>query len=88
MQVMGIEEPLPTIMEENYEGEQDDSKFKFEDICEDAPESKIQSVPWLLRVKLFMSVMKAAWSQLGGMVGTVAGGADGADRYGGAGGAA
>ena len=35
-------------------------------MCEEAPESKIQSVPSvLLRVKLFMAAMKAAWSQLG-----------------------
>ena len=60
MQVMGIEEPLPTMMEENCEGEKDDSEFKSEDICEGTPESKIQSVPWLLRVKLFMALMKDA----------------------------
>ena len=56
---MGIEEPSPTIMDEKLEGEQDDSKFKLEDICEDAPESNIQSVPWLLGVKLFMVATKA-----------------------------
>ena len=59
MHVMGIEEPSPTIMDEKCEGEQDDNKFKLEDICEDAPESKIQSVPWLLSVKLFMAATKA-----------------------------
>ena len=60
MQVMGIEEPLPTMMDENCEGEKDDSDIKSEDICEDAPESKLQSIPRLLRVKLFMALMKAA----------------------------
>ena len=48
MHVMGIEEPSPTIMDEKLEGEQDDNKFKLEDICEDAHESNIQSVPWFL----------------------------------------
>jgi hypothetical protein len=50
----------------------------FEDICEEAPESKIQSIPsWLLSVKLFMAARKAAWSQLGGAVD----GAGDADMY-------
>jgi hypothetical protein len=54
------------VMEEKGEEEQADRKFKFEDMCEDAPESKIQSVPSVLfRVKLFMAAIKAAWSQLG-----------------------
>jgi hypothetical protein len=35
-------------------------KFIFEDICEDALESKIQSVHAWFRVKLFMAAMKAA----------------------------
>ena len=64
MQVIGIEEPSPIVIEEKFEGEQADRKFVFEDICEDAPESKIQSVPSLLRVKLFMAAMKAAWPSL------------------------
>ena len=53
-------EPSPMVIVEKTEGKQADSKFIFEDICEDAPESKIQSVPSLLRVKLFMALMKAA----------------------------
>ena len=58
--VIGTEEPSPIVMEENFEGEKADRIFIFEDICEDAPESKIQSIPSLLRVKLFMAVMKVA----------------------------
>ena len=50
---------------EKGEGKQAESKFIFEDICEDAPESKIQSVPSLFSVKLFMTLMKVAWSQDG-----------------------
>ena len=76
---MGIEEPLPTIIEEKWEGEQDDSIFIFEDMWEEAPESKIQSVPWLLSAKLFMAAMKAAWSQVGVEEEWVVGGADGAE---------
>jgi hypothetical protein len=57
------------VMVEKGEEEQADKKSIFEDICEEAPESKIQSVPlWLLSVKLFMAAMKVAWSQLGGVV--------------------
>ena len=57
------------VIEEKGEEEQADRKSIFEDLCEEAPESKIQSVPsWLLSVKLFMAAMKAAWSQLGGAV--------------------
>lgn len=58
-------------------------------MCEEAPESKIQSVPWLLSVKLFIAAMKAAWSQVGAEAGA-GGGADGAEvawGYGSAGGA-
>ena len=66
VQVIGIDEPSPTMMDEDWEREQDDSKFIFEDMWEEAPESKIQSVPWLLSVKLFMEAMKAACSHVGG----------------------
>ena len=58
-------EPSPMVIVEKAEGKQADNKFIFEDICIDAPESKIQSVPASLRVKLFMALMKAAWSQAG-----------------------
>ena len=75
---IGIEDPSPTVMVEKGDGEQADRKSIFEDICEEAPESKIQSVPsWLLSVKLFMAARKAAWSQLGGAVD----GAGDADMY-------
>ena len=60
MQETGIVEPSLMVMEEKEEGKQAYRKIIFEDICEDAPESKIQSVPSLLRVKLFMAAMKAA----------------------------
>ena len=53
------------VIVEKAEGEQADSEFIFEDMCEDVPESKIQSVPSWFRVKLFMALMKAAWSQAG-----------------------
>jgi hypothetical protein len=66
---IGIEDPSPMVMVEKGEEEQADIKSIFEVICEEALESKIQSVPlWLLSVKLFMKVMKAAWSQLGGAI--------------------
>ena len=39
--VIGIEEPSPIVMEEKFEGEKADRIFIFEDICEDAPKSKI-----------------------------------------------
>ena len=66
MHEIGIEDPSPMVMVEKGEEEQADRKSIFEDICEEAPESKIQSVSlWLLIVKLFMTAMKAAWSQLG-----------------------
>jgi hypothetical protein len=56
----GIEEPSPMVTEEKGEEEQADRKIKFEDMCEDAPESKTQFVPLvLLRVKLFIVAMKA-----------------------------
>ena len=48
------------VIVEKAEGKQADNKFIFEDICIDAPESKIQSVPASLRTKLFMALMKAA----------------------------
>jgi hypothetical protein len=60
---MGIDEPSPIVIEERGVEEQSDRKLIFEDMCEDAPKSKIQSVPsLLLRVKLFMAARKAAWS--------------------------
>ena len=43
-QDIGIEEPSPIVIEEKGEEEQTDRKSIF-DMCEDAPESKIQSVP-------------------------------------------
>ena len=36
----GIVEPSPMVIVEKAEGKQAHSKFIFEDICEDAPESK------------------------------------------------
>lgn len=66
MQDIGIEEPSPMVIEEKGDEEQTYRKFILEDICEEAPESKIQSVPsWLLSVKLFIAAIKEAWSQLG-----------------------
>ena len=83
VQDVGIEELSPIVIEEKGEEEQADRKSIFEDMCEDAPESKIQFVPsWLLSVKLFMAAMKTDWSQLGGAVD-----GDGVGMYGSAGGA-
>ena len=68
MHETGMVEPSPMVIVEKAEGKQADNKFIFEDICIDAPESKIQSVPVLpWEEKLFMAWMKAAWSQLGGV---------------------
>jgi hypothetical protein len=45
VQEIGIEDPSPMVIEEKGEEEQADRKSIFEDICEEAPESKIQFVP-------------------------------------------
>jgi hypothetical protein len=42
---IGIEDPSPMVMVEKGEEEQAGRKSIFEDICEEAPESKIQSIP-------------------------------------------
>jgi hypothetical protein len=69
MHETGIDDPSPMVMVEKGDEEQADRKSIFEDLCEEALESKIQSVPSsLLSVKLFMAARKAAWSQLGGAV--------------------
>ena len=66
MHETGMVEPSPMVIVEKAEGKQADNKFIFEDICIDAPESKIQSVPeFPCAAKLFMGGRKAAWSQLG-----------------------
>jgi hypothetical protein len=41
---IGIEDPSSMVMVEKGEEEQADKKSIFEDICEEAPESKIQSL--------------------------------------------
>jgi hypothetical protein len=48
-------EPSPMVIVEKEEGKQPDRKFIFEDICKDALELKVQSVPVWFKVKLFMA---------------------------------
>jgi hypothetical protein len=75
------------VMEQKVEGEQADINSYLK-TCEDARESKIQFIPLLFRVKVFMAMMKTSWSQPGrGVVNNGLGMIDGVCVYGRAGGA-